>query len=92
MLFDLINRRRQSRYYLPADLQYFLTAERSDIQAGVVSNVSSSGLCMLSREHLAVGQVLFLEKNILPIDSGTLAVRWVKPLGYLFRVGLEITR
>jgi len=47
---------------------------------------------MLSREHLAVGQVLFLEKNILPIDSGTLAVRWVKPLGYLFRVGLEITR
>jgi hypothetical protein len=85
-----VDKRRHRRSDTIRAVQYVTTHVRKDeIFDGVVSNLSESGLCLLTTNPLSEGQNITI-RNRIQANFQTATVRWItKYRGLYYMAGLE---
>jgi len=83
-------KRRQGRKNIIRTMEFSFDLLTSDeIDDGFIINISESGCCLLSVNHLNKGQVIKIQ-NVNPGESQTATVRWSERCNNLYsESGLE---
>lgn len=83
-------RRKQKRRYTAKAAEYALDSLKTDeILDGVIANINTKGLCLLTNNGLKIGQKITI-KNGNRITPKEAIVRWSKKyLGLYYQSGLE---
>jgi hypothetical protein len=84
------SKRRHSRRDIINTIEFFLVPLAEDeILYGVIVNISDSGFCMLTTNHLKEGQKITMQ-NAIAESSQTAMVRWSERCNNLYsKSGLE---
>jgi hypothetical protein len=89
----LSDKRRHSRKNVISTVEFYSdTLNENEIGEGFIANISESGLCLLTTNHLNKGQTIKIQ-NSVTVSFQTATVRWSERYRNLYyKAGLEFTQ